>query len=798
MTVRLSRILFFTIAFAALSITGYSQEKCCYALKGQLVYKNGEISPSTIISLYKSNDSSRLLSTITDSAGLFRFASIPEGEYFIGIQLAKNKTRLLPSLYKVNRSIDSVTIEVDPAKTLQEVVVVSKKPFLQKESDRLVINLDNSSLTKGNSLLEAFRKLPGLDVVGGNSVTVNGNPDVLLIIDGKSYRSSTAQAVQLLNSIRSENVEKIEIYTTPPARYEAEGTSIINVVLKKDKILSGVYATYGQRIYPEHREFGGGLNQFSGGGNFFYSIGKFRFNTRIGWSDNSTSYTRSSYDMQFADGLRRNNALLTSDAGNLFANMNANYVSGNHTFSLGVSYNKNYNVRIRSLNEDIFFNKSGQRDSLFQSTINTTTSYTNPVVVLSYDYLIDKKKAQSVSFSGIVGDYRNDYDVAQNIVAFMPSAAAFLGQNQDYSVKSYAFKADYTQTSKVLGKIDAGLKRTQLRNKDLYSYTDKSFNTFVFDESINALYLSVSRTLKNKISYTAGMRVEQTRNEGTSSLLPGKSIERDYINLFPSFSLQYPTSKKSKLGLSYSRRISRPSYTNFNPANYALFNDAFSSQEGNINLKPQYISKYELSLQQGTFYSALTYTRKANVRTVLAEVNANRFVNYRTINITGHDMNLLSFYSRKLAKWTEANISASGQYYFFRLADNSATRSFAWRLSGTQSFTITPTFSCDISVRYYSPYRMEYWKVGGYYTIDAGARKSLLNNTFTLALTLNDLTGSNKMRWEYFYPDFTKTVNPLTNERLFSISIAYRFKTGNRFQLKRTTSDEFGEMRFYK
>jgi hypothetical protein len=795
---RLLRIAFFTtVAFIIHYQNATAQEKTCH-IKGQLTVKNGTYLPFTIISLYKNADSLRLTATVTDSIGSFVFSGVPPGNYYIGVEVSRNKTRLLPDLYQITKQVDSLRVEIDPGKTLQEVVVTARKPFLQKESDRLVINLENSLLTKGNSLLEAFRKLPGLDVLAGKTITVNGNGDVLIIIDGKSYKSSSDQALQLLSSLRSDNVEKIEIYTTPPARFEAEGSSVINVVLKKDRIFSAINAAYGQRLYPEPGNFGGGRNQFSGGGNFFYSFGKFRVNSRIDISDNSTSFTRSADQAEFTSGKRKTDALLTSDATNLYLSSNINYVNRNHTVTLGLAYNTNLRTRIRSVSNDVFLNQAEQKDSAFQSAITTKVSYSTPLAILGYNYLINKAKSQAITFTAIAGDYHNDYDIEQRITNVAAASTDVFLQDQDYSVKTYAFKIDYTQASKTFGKIDAGFRRTQLSSIDEYIFTNRPASSFDYDESINAVYLSTAKTLKNKMSYTAGVRAEHTSNKGASSLLPGKSVSMDYLDIFPNFSLQYPVSKKSKLGLSYSRRIARPSYNNFNPASYAVFNDAFSSQEGNINLKPQYISKYELSFQRNTYYAALTYSHKTNVRSLIAEEDNNRFITYKTINITGYDVNLLSFYSRKLARWTEASISASGQYYYYRLVNAGQSRGLAIRLSATEAFTVNPTTSFDVSVRYYSPFRMEYWRMGGYYTVDAAARKSLFNNTLTFIFAINDLTGSNKVTWKYMYPDVTRTVNPLTNERLFTFSVSYRFKTANRFQLRRTSSDEFGEMRFYK
>lgn len=761
-----------------------------------MLFTNGENNAGSILSIYTEKDSVFILATNIDTISRFRFTGLPGGTYRLGIGHSTATTKLLPGIYTITGNTDSLLVEV-PVKSLGEIIVSSKKSFLQRESDRLVINPDASSLTRGISLMEMLPRLPGVNVLSGNMITVNGTPDVLLVIDGKSYKSSSAQALQLLSSLRSDNIEKIEIYTTPPARFDAEGSSVINIVLKKDKLLSTVNLAYAQRIYPLAGKAGTKLNQLTGGGNFYYSIGRLRLNTRINFSDNSSSFTEERSHTQFFKGVRINESTIRSDAQNLLISLTANYSSGRHTFGLSYTGSHTLGIKIRSLTRDEFLNSGGTTDSSFVSDIRTDVRNNSPVAILSYDNLLNKAKNEIFSIAVVAGTYTNQYDIAREVVRTHPAASAADQQWQDFSVRSGALRINYTKTMTRIGTFETGFKWTQVRNGDNYTYTDGGQTLFAFRESIQALYVNLAKSNPQRLSYTAGLRVEQTLNTALSSLAAAPRIKRVYIDLFPSFSLQYPAGKKGKTGLSYSRRIARPSYNNFNPANFITFNDAFATQEGNLALRPQYLSKAEAFYQLGSFYTAATYTRRTNVRTLLAEADDDHFIRYKTINITGTDLNLLAAYGHKIRKAWEASFDVAGQYYHYTLPDRSRVNNIACRMTASQAFTFSPRFRSSLAVRYYSPLRMNYYSSRAYYTIDLGLTHTLLNDKVTVDLSVNDLTGSVKVGSVYYYPAFVKRVTPLTNERRLSLNISYRFRTATKFQLKRKQADEFGENRFY-
>jgi hypothetical protein len=785
-------VLFWQLLFLTPNII-QSQE--LFSLSGSIEFSNGDKGNSLVVSLYKTADSSRLVSTLSNENGDFRFSKIPRGEYIIGVDYSRSKSKIFPQKYSVGPSINDIRIQLDaPIESLGGVTVVSQRPFLQRQSDRLVVNLENSALTKGNSLLEALPKLPGIDVLQGK-ITVNGGGDILLVIDGTSYKSSSDQAIQLLRSLRSDNIEKIEIYTTPPARFEAEGSSVINVILKKDKMYSSVNVSYGQRLFPEASEAGFPLHQAAVSGNFNYGIGKLKVNARAGYTSSSTSYTRESSAVLFTDGKRTNEALTTADNTTVFFNGTANYITPHETFGLTFGLNQTLPTHIYSNNLDLFINNGNTTDSSFISSIHTRNTSANPVWLLSYDNLINIVKAQSVSITLISGTYRNLYDIDQ-LVTEQPNSLNLVTQQQDFSVNAQALKLDYAQKAGAIGKIEAGLKLTHVSNHDNYEFQPGS-SQFHFREDIDAGYVAASNTFKSKLSYTAGLRVEYTHNSAESSVVTDAKIKRSYTDLFPSFSLQYPVREKVRVGLAYSRRIARPSYNNFNPANFILFNDAFANQSGNAGLKPLYISKYELSAQCGRLYTALTYSHRTNIRSTVA-ADTNRIISYRVVNISGDDANLLVNYTFTAGKKLELGFDASGQYYSFHLLHSVTQNSFTWRISHNETLTLSPTLKTNLAIRYYSSYRLEYFRRKAFYTIDAGFIKSFPKKNITVAFSVSDIPGANRPEWTYYYPDFTRTLKTLTNERLFTLTIAYRFKTTDVFQLKRKQTDEFGETRFYK
>src|ERR1700754_2868500 len=120
---------------------------------------------------------------------------------------------------------------------LKTIIVRGAKPLFQQQINGTVVNAGNSILTKGSSVLEVLERSPGVVIDRrSNAISLNGKNGVLVLINGKQLRMSMDQLVDLLNSMPADNIEKIELLTSPPANYDADGNAgMINIVLKKNR-----------------------------------------------------------------------------------------------------------------------------------------------------------------------------------------------------------------------------------------------------------------------------------------------------------------------------------------------------------------------------------------------------------------------------------------------------------------------------------------------------------------------------------------------------------------------------------
>lgn len=126
-------------------------------------------------------------------------------------------------------------------KEIQTVNLNGKKKLVERKIDRMVFNVENSIASQGMDGVEALRNTPLVKVDETSGISIVGKSNVSVMINDRIVQMSGSELLNYLKSVRSENIAKIEVITTPPAKYDAQGNSgIINIVLKKNSIWAGV------------------------------------------------------------------------------------------------------------------------------------------------------------------------------------------------------------------------------------------------------------------------------------------------------------------------------------------------------------------------------------------------------------------------------------------------------------------------------------------------------------------------------------------------------------------------------
>ena len=196
--------------------------------------------------LLKLKDSSLVKGIMTEHSGTFSFENIPEGKYIVTSTFTGFGQEYTKSfeITGSNTRVDLGNIKLFEKQTeLTGVTILAKKPMFEQKIDRMVINVANSITSAGGNALEVLERSPGIIVDRqNNSISMNGKNGIVIMINGRISHMPFAAVVQLLEGMNANNIEKIELITTPPANFDAEGNAgYINIVLK----INNLYGTNG-------------------------------------------------------------------------------------------------------------------------------------------------------------------------------------------------------------------------------------------------------------------------------------------------------------------------------------------------------------------------------------------------------------------------------------------------------------------------------------------------------------------------------------------------------------------------
>ena len=203
------------------------------SIKGRIKDQRQNLSFATVVLL--NPDSSTIKTVAADGYGEFAFENVSPGFYLVSSSVVGYSKFFSDSVSVENKNIILPDIILKEVTTeLNVVTVKAKKPLFEQKIDRLVVNVQSSITSSGNTVIDVLQKSPGIVVNRqNNTITMNGKSGVKIMINGKIIELPLDVVVQMLDGMSSSNVEKIELITAPPAKYDAEGNAgIIHIVMK--------------------------------------------------------------------------------------------------------------------------------------------------------------------------------------------------------------------------------------------------------------------------------------------------------------------------------------------------------------------------------------------------------------------------------------------------------------------------------------------------------------------------------------------------------------------------------------
>ena len=620
------------LIFIAAPLLSPAQE---YSLSGKVTEADEVAVPSANVILL-TKDSLTVGWSLTDEGGKYHLENINPGSYVLKIKSLGYKTKTTEIIINEDIPEHIIFLEQD---MLDEVVVT--QPRIEQKTDRVIFNVQNTTLSNGN-VWNALAKAPYLTDTG-KSLLVKGNEEPLVFINDKRVYLSSGELKQLLKSTPANILKSVEVILTPPAKYDAEGRTIVNVVMSKNLSIGyngNISGSYEQGVYPKYR-FGSGhfyktdrISLYAGHTHNIRKTYTF-FSDRIGFFTD---------DMPSGDWLSETTEAYNRDIHNFNANIDYT-INDDHSLNLSgyASFIRNRNKVIKSYTEA--YDSAQQVDSSFYSVNRSPGMRDNIAVSLDYKYDIGKGKKLIANVHHT--NYSYDYDQTIRTDYFGGDESlmrnnAFTNDKEQY-VKIYTAQIDYTASKNKESTFETGIKWTSISFENRIDQTNIAGDNinlsdfFLYDETNFAGYVDFERNW-GSWDLKLGLRAENTALKGVS-VSENETNEQDYFKIFPAVSLGYKPANNHRFNFSYNKKISRPRFNLLNPFRQFLNDNNYIT--GNPKLLPtidhrlNFSYNYKRSLTLNLFLNhstnsidQLPYVDNENNSIVYIEANLDKTIEY--------------------------------------------------------------------------------------------------------------------------------------------------------------------------
>ena len=740
-------------------------------INGKVINTKGETMPFVTISVL-AQDSSLITGAITDEEGKYEISNfksqisncIIQASY-IGYQTAFGGP-------------DFVLRE--ETELLKEVEVKAKKPLIERQMDKLVVNVSASPLAAGSNGNDILRRAPGVRIDKDGNITVNGK-SVEIWVDGKPSYLSGQQLKAMLDGTDGNTIEKIEIISNPSAKYDASGQGgIINIKTKRNmmKGLNGMLsAGYGCMYFGDVKRW---LSQemfsfmLNYRGEKTYTFGQL---TQV-YSQNDIdfetyrktlafeNYSYSGYDLNFQYYMLK--------LGNDW------YIDSVNTlgFILQVPY---MTVQQRILDGRNYAYTVVGTDTTSRSRSHTSAGTQSPqhTANLNYTHTFNESLERELTVNVDYNRYNNQQSNRQE-TEYDELISHSLGLNitSKQIVDIYSVKLDFQTKFWNTGMIECGVKYG-LSSTDNHMSTDSILNQvplsqtlqdFRYDEHVAAAYISVGKQFGEHWSVKLGLRGEYTYSLGNWQSADTVT-HKSYFNPFPTAYVGYTSSPLGKLqqpiavSASYTRRIKRPNYWMLNP--FRTYVDAYSYQEGNTELTPEFNNDVELHFSwtqylNMTFNFAHTQDMFSSKTTILPNgMSSIKWTNFGTCTTHGANLSLTELPivpkyataedgSRSMqGAWLALTVNAGWLHFINRSYEKQAdgtpvyeNRSHYGYAGGTLSAYLPKDWTMTFDGNWSSPMTTGYNTSGSTYFLSFGIRKMIMSKGLILNLNVQDLARS--------------------------------------------------------
>ena len=739
-------------------------------IQGKIINPDAKPLANVNVLLLNAVDSSLTKGAITNSTGQFSFTNIGDGKYLISCSFTGFETKYLPevSISEKNALIDVGVIDLKTETVnLSAVIVTAKKPLFEQKIDRMIVNVKNSITSAGSTVLDVLQKSPGVIVnKQAGTIGMNGKSGVNVMINGKITYMPADALVQMLDGMNANNVERIELITTPPARYDASGNAgYINIVLVNNPNLglNGSYAIT--------------LAAFRGtapAANF-----DFNYRTQKGNLYGSYSFTRQENTIfPILEGDRKviyqGKTTQTTTRSDRFP------VQRNHNIRLGYDYQLGKKTTLGLLTAA--YDTKWTMDAINKTSIKVNNSLDTIIRINNDEINQWKHWMGNINLQHIINSgeeitlnadylYYDDNNPNNYLNQYYNAGNQLLKSQNSRSRKNTVInilpvQIDYKKKLNTKTNLETGFKRVASKFSNDVSVQELIQESWKFDssltalyalkENINAVYASMDIAANEKTSIKAGLRYEYiTSNLGTET--QKNIVDRKYGKLFPTFYISRKLDDNNSLNFSYNRRINRPAFTDLAP--FTIFIDPYTYITGNAALQPAISNAVKIDYLLKRFVFSLSYTYESNsIGSFQSEVDVS--TNKQTITAKNlrstQSINASLSLPLTITKWWSSQININNTWQKIETDYNQKNISLVnidYNISGFQSFTLPRNFGIELSGFYQSKALFGAFITKPFGQLNAGIQKKFIKSNSSLKFGADDIFSSMNIRARFDLPE---------------------------------------------
>jgi hypothetical protein len=698
-----------------------------------------------------------------------------------------------PVVFKNKNIISDINLGIvylaTDANNLDAVEIIAEKSTVEIRLDKKIYNVGKDMTVKGGTAADVLANVPSVTVDIEGAVSLRGNENVRILINGKP--STFASGADALKQLPADAIQKVEVITSPSARYDAEGTAgILNIVLRKGKALgfngsftlnTGIPTNYGASTNLNYRTnkvnyFATiGYNYSDAPGNAYFENEYLQNNTSGRFQIENRTYDRERQNFNSRFGLEyflTDNSSLTGSL--LYRNSNRQTGTGINTSTQDINHNEEvYKKRNELEDED---------DEQVEFNLNFTQKFKKSGHKLTFDFKYEDSNDDELAI--ITG--RQTYPSIENDTIEKTSNI----EDQ----KRYLFQGDYVLPIGENAQFEAGF-RSNISNQDTdytlrkesdpvltpgeFEIDENVSNLFIYDENVHALYSQYGNKY-GKFSALLGLRMEIS---DITVKVYGTDLDahKQYTEFFPTLNLAYELKEDETITLGYNRRVRRPRSWFINPfPSRASENNIF---QGNPDLDPAYSNGVDLGYLKKwdklTFNTSVYYNYSTDVFQFVREADATDPTITRTTprNISSEDRFGLEF-SLNISpfKWWKLD----SNFNFFRITSDGKnivpdSESNSWSTRLNSKIKLPAKIDWQTTFNYRGPQDDFQSSRKGIASVNLAFSKDILNDNGTLSLNVSDLFNSRKRVSDTFIDGVTNSYSEFQwRERQIRLNFTYR------------------------